>query len=250
MKKLFFAATIFLSALTACNDSTSTVTMMSYNIHNGIGLDKVTDYARIGELIKSYSPDIVAIQEIDSVTTRSDGKYVLAEIAKVAEMDDYFAPAIDFRGGKYGIGLLCKNKPLDIHRLPLPGREEARALIAAEFPDYIFACTHLSLTEEDRNTSISIISDLAKESGKPFFIAGDFNAKPDSHFIQTITRDFTPITGTTTPTFPADTPNIVIDYIMSYNATGRGIIVNNAAVIDEPVMSDHRPIIAIVEIPR
>ena len=249
MKKLIFAAAIALAALASCTKPT-TVKMMSYNIHNGIGLDEVTDYARIGELIRQYAPDVVAIQEIDSATTRSEGKYVLGEIAKVAEMNDYYAPAINYRGGKYGIGLLCKEEPIAITRHALPGREEQRALIIAEFPEYVFACTHLSLTEADRDASVAIISDLAKEYDKPFFIAGDFNAEPTEPFFATFTKDFTPLTGATTPTFPADTPNVVIDYIMQRIPASDNYTISsiNPEVIDEPVMSDHRPIIVTTEI--
>ena len=251
MKKLIYAAAIALAALASCNKPT-TVKMMSYNIHNGIGLDEVTDYARIGELIKQYAPDVVAIQEIDSATTRSEGKYVLGEIAKVAEMKDYYAPAINFRGGKYGIGLLCKEEPIAIEQHALPGREEQRALIIAEFPEYVFACTHLSLTEADREASIEIISDLAKEYDKPFFIAGDFNAEHDSHFIEEFTKKFIPLTDTTGkyPTFPADTPNVVIDYIMQQIPAGNHYTISsiNPEVINETVMSDHRPIIVTTEI--
>ena len=48
-----------------------------------------------------------------------------------------FAPAIEFEGGKDGIGLLTKQVPLRLQTIPLPGREEARTLILAEFEDYI-----------------------------------------------------------------------------------------------------------------
>ncbi len=250
MKKIIFAAAIALAALASCTKPT--VKMMSYNIHNGIGLDEVTDYARIGELIKQQAPDVVAIQEIDSATTRSEGKYVLGEIAKVAEMNDYYAPAIDYRGGKYGIGLLCKEQPIDIKRYALPGREEQRALIVAEFPEYVFACTHLSLTEADRDASASIITDIARKYDKPFFIAGDFNAEPTEPFYATFTKNFMPLTDTTGkhPTFPADTPNVVIDYIMQLIPATSDYTISsiNPEVINEPVMSDHRPIIVTTEI--
>lgn len=244
MKKLIIGFYLALAiAATSCSNKSDQLTIMSYNIHNGIGLDKITDYDRIGALIKEYQPDVVAIQEIDSATTRSGGEYVLGRIEEASGMYASFAPAIDFQGGKYGIGILSRQKPLDVKRLPLPGSEEPRALIIAEFPDYVFACTHLSLTEADRNASARIISEAAKEYSKPFFIAGDFNAEPESQFIQTITTVFTPLSGTVYPTFPADNPEIVIDYIMAYNPTAGNIIVEEAEVIEEPLISDHRPVI-------
>ena len=49
------------------------VKVMTYNVHNGIGLDKMTDYERIGKRIAAEMPDFVAIQEVDSATVRSKG---------------------------------------------------------------------------------------------------------------------------------------------------------------------------------
>ena len=53
--------------------------------------------------------------------------------------------------------------------MTLPGREEARALIMAEFDNYIYCCTHLSLTEEDRMASLELIKDFAAAHKKTFF---------------------------------------------------------------------------------
>ena len=65
-----------------------------------------------------------------------------------------------------------KEKPLGYRYLPLPGREEARALLVVEFEKYIYCCTHLSLTEEDRMLSLPVIRQVAASANKPFFIAG------------------------------------------------------------------------------
>lgn len=46
------------------------------------------------------------------MTRRSGQKYVLGEIAERTQMHACFAPAIEFEGGKYGIGLLTKQVPL------------------------------------------------------------------------------------------------------------------------------------------
>ena len=92
-------------------------------------LDDVTDFRRTAAVINKVCPDVVAVQEIDSVTGRSGGKDVLREIAGLTLMHHMYAPAIDYDGGKYGIGMLSKEKPLGYRYLPLPGREEARALL-------------------------------------------------------------------------------------------------------------------------
>ena len=149
----------------------NTLCIMSYNIRNGRGMDDVTDFRRTAAVINKVCPDVVAVQEIDSVTGRSGGKDVLREIAGLTLMHHMYAPAIDYDGGKYGIGMLSKEKPLGYRYLPLPGREEARALLVVEFEKYIYCCTHLSLTEEDRMLSLPVIRQVAASANKPFFIA-------------------------------------------------------------------------------
>ena len=159
MKKIFLliSAILFIVPVQAQH----TLKLMTYNIRNATGMDGVCNFQRIANVINNASPDVVAVQEVDSVTNRSNQKYVLGEIAERTQMHACFAPAIDFDGGKYGIGLLSKKAPIHLQTMALPGREEARTLILAEFEDYIYCCTHLSLTEEDRMKSLDILKAFA-----------------------------------------------------------------------------------------
>lgn len=218
------------------------VRMMSYNVRNGNGLDNVRNFQRIANVINNARPDVVAVQELDSVTARSGKTDVLKEIAERTQMNHYYTAAIDYDGGKYGIGLLSKAQPLRVKRLSLPGREEQRALLIAEFDNYIFACTHLSLTEEDRMSSLGILRAEAQAAGKPFFVAGDFNAEPESPFIKEMKTGFQ-ILSSNKPTYPADAPKETIDYIMSAKQEVPTFVGRSASVIDEPLASDHRPIL-------
>ncbi len=217
--------------------------IMSYNVHNGVGMDNISDYQRIANVIIKANPDVVAIQEVDSVTNRSGKRYVLGEIAEYAQLHATFAPAIDFDGGKYGIGILSKQKPIGVQMLPLPGAEEKRMLLAAEFEGYIFCCTHLSLTETDRMTSLELIKTFAAESKKPLIIAGDMNAHPESAFIEGLKKDFRVLSDMKSATYPAPAPTVVIDYIALLKSTAKGIECVSAQVLDEAVASDHRPIV-------
>ena len=221
----------------------NTLCIMSYNIRNGRGMDDVTDFRRTAAVINKVCPDVVAVQEIDSVTGRSGGKDVLREIAGLTLMHHMYAPAIDYDGGKYGIGMLSKEKPLGYRYLPLPGREEARALLVVEFEKYIYCCTHLSLTEEDRMLSLPVIRQVAASANKPFFIAGDMNAHPGSEFIRQLQNDFVILTDTKKPTFPANNPDETIDYIAAYAKDTTAFTRISSRVWDEPAASDHRPII-------
>lgn len=78
----------------------SLITVMSYNVHNGIGLDGHTDYARTGRTIGRHSPDIVAVQEVDSATARSGGRYVLAELGAATGMAPHIRSSHRLSGGQ------------------------------------------------------------------------------------------------------------------------------------------------------
>lgn len=220
-----------------------TLKLMSYNIRNGNGMDNVCNYQRIADVINNASPDIVAVQELDSMTNRSGKKYVLGEIAKLTGMRAYYAPAINHDGGKYGIGLLSKKAPIRLQTMALPGKEEARMLILAEFKDYIYCCTHMSLTEADRIKSIEKIKAFVSSSKKPLFLAGDMNDLPESEFIKELQKEFQIMSDPEQFTFPASKPKATIDYIVALKRYADKFTVVSAQVLDEPVASDHRPIL-------
>lgn len=184
------------------------------------------------------------------MTARSGQTYVLGELAKLTDMQAYFAPAIDFDGGKYGIGMLCRETPVRVKALPLPGREEARALLMVEFKDYVYVCTHLSLTEEDRLSSLEILKQLGGETEKPLFIAGDWNDTPSSPFMQAMGEAFTLLSDTAAHTFPASEPRETIDYIAVLKAWAGKVSSQKTEVVNAPVESDHRPIVVEVSIPN
>lgn len=241
MKKnlLLIIAILFVFSAQAQN----TLKLMTYNIKNANGMDDVCNFQRIANVINNASPDVVAIQEVDSMTKRSGQKYVLGEIAGRTQMHAYFAPAIDFDGGKYGIGLLTRQVPVRLQTIPLPGREEERALVLAEFEDYIYCCTHMSLTEEDRMESLKIVKSFTTPYKKPLFLAGDMNAEPESDFIKELQKDFQLLSNPKQHTYPAPEPKETIDYIAALKSNANGFALISARVLNEPVASDHRPIL-------
>lgn len=222
--------------------------LMTYNVHNGKGLDRKTDYRRLALVIDSIAPAVVAIQETDSATGRSSQSFVLAEIARESGMHHTFAPAIDYDGGKYGIGILSREEPVRVFTEPLPGREEKRTVVVAEFKDYMFACTHLSLTEADRLASLSVLCRIASACDKPFFIAGDLNAEPSDSFMDLFTKEFEIVSTTAEKSFPADSPDRLLDYIAVFNRDASKVEKRESHVVNEPVASDHRPVYADITI--
>lgn len=224
------------------------VRLTSYNIQHGAGIDGKIDYVRQARILKKAHADVAAIQEVDSVTKRNGGLYALEEIGRKAKMYSTFAPAIKFQGGKYGIGILSKKRPLSVHRVPLPGREEPRMLVVAEFKHYVVACTHLSLTDEDRLASIPLIVAEAQKWKKPFFVMGDLNDEPGSLFYKEMEKYFLFFNPSYDKTFPSDAPNICIDHVALLKSTVSPDFTLSyyRTWVGEELFSDHRPLHAIV----
>ncbi len=236
-----------LSRLEVFAQDNADLRIMSYNVRNAKGLDDKTDYARVADVIKRENPDVVAIQELDKETKRSKGVDVLGELAKLTDMTPSFGPAIDYQGGKYGIGVLSKEKPVKTEYIPLPGTEEERCLLVVEFEEFVFCCSHWSLTRKDRDLTVALVTNKMKEQHKPTFVCGDFNAQPNDEAIRNLQKDWT-ILSADKFTFPANEPTIRIDYICAADPQNKISseewlkAVKNARVVDEPVASDHRPI--------
>ena len=257
MKVLYYSLLLVLLSFTiGCGGESSKqkkedqiLKIASYNVRNAKGMDNVTDFDRVAKVINDMDAHAVAIQELDSATERSKDLVVLDELAKRTNMYASFNGSIEYRGGKYGNGILTKEKPLSQEGIPLPGSEEKRSLLIVELEDFVLCCTHLSLTEADRQTSINLIKlHTEKYDSKPVFLAGDLNAKPESSEIRVLSSTWAMLSDSTEPTFRSDNPDRVIDYIFlkpndkySHKIIGRG-------VVDEPMASDHRPLWAEVKI--
>ena len=223
--------------------------IMCYNVRNCKGMDDAIDYQRVGQVVARQNPDLVAVQELDSMTTRYKNQDVLKNIADVAGMYATFGAARDYKGGKYGVGVLSKEKPISHRRVTLPCTNEERVLLIVEFKDYYFCSTHYSLLEEYRIIASNIICEEAAKLDKPMFVAGDFNALRDAEPMQILAQDFYVFEKMYDKlTFPADVPTKEIDFICMYKHHSVVPVVYNHVVVPAVVESDHRPIVADIEL--
>ena len=86
----------------------TTVRVLTYNIHHGEGRDGELDLPRLGRVITSVQPDLVALQEVDVGTSRVGGVDQLAELARLTGMHAQFGKAMDYMGGGYGVAVLSR----------------------------------------------------------------------------------------------------------------------------------------------
>ena len=82
--------------------------VMTWNIHHGRGMDGKVDLERIARVIRDANPDVVALQEVDRGTRRTDRRDLAAELATLCGMDHVFGKNIDYQGGDYGNALLTR----------------------------------------------------------------------------------------------------------------------------------------------
>ena len=226
----------------------NTVRVMSYNIRNGRGMDNRVDYQRLADVISGLAPDVVALQELDSVTNRSGGVDVLSRLASLTAMYPVYGASIQYDGGKYGIAVLSKEKPVSWKRIPLPGREEARSLLMVEFKDYLFCCTHFSLNKDDRLASTGIINQAVKDFNKPVILAGDLNDTPETPVLEAFKQNWITLSNTKQLTFPSDEPDRTIDYIFGYTPKGYTYSVWQTGILKGQMASDHLPVFADVRL--
>ena len=243
MKRLLIALVCCVVGVTAA--SAQKVRVMSYNVKNGYGLDGVKSIERCADVIREVQPDVVAVQEVDSCTRRNKF-YVLGKMAeKAGGYHAYFGPTIPHTGGKYGIGVLSKKPALSVKFHRLPCRREPRGLLVVEFDKYYMLCTHLSLNEEDRVTSVGIIRDVVSKLDKPAFIAGDMNARPTSKPMEAFKEYAQVLSNDKKFTIPSNEPRACIDYILGVNGTFK---VLKDVVGYDILYSDHLPLYVDVKV--
>ena len=234
-----------------------TVRFMTYNVrifcgmtHPNVGktvesVPAIRD--RLTSLINWADADFVALQEVDYQTERSGWDDQVGRLAEETGMYGTFVDAIDRSKGKYGVGLLSREKPLHVKRIQLPGSEELRVMMIAEFTDCCVVCTHFSLTPEDRVTSVGILTAACEGITKPILIGGDFNETPADAAIGMMKRRFTLLTDPE-PSYPADAPQWCLDYVWGMNLSEGADAVRQKILLDEKEASDHRPWIVDVKL--
>ena len=230
-----------------------TLRLLTYNIRhaeNEAGQINVKDLA---DFILKQDPDVVALQEVDSVCGRSNKLDIAAELGKLTGMYFYFGKAMNYDGGGYGEALLSRLPIEKISTISLPiqpdKKREPRAAIEAiivtkEGKRFKFITTHLDHLpdETDRLMQTNYLAEKYAGETMPFIIGGDMNAKPGE-------KALLPLLGITNYpdkdkmlfTFPAGTPDKKIDYfLLSKNHPWKCIRFD---VLPEKQISDHRPVI-------
>lgn len=235
----------------------TTIRVMTYNIHVGIGMDKKLDLRRIASVINAQHPDLVGLQEVDRGVERTQRIDEIVELAKLTKMDYAFAFNLRYQGGQYGVAILSRF-PIKAteHRLYLNTREaERRGVIRAEVDarglTINFVTTHLDYQYADgRLFETQQLLEALKDIKAPLIIVGDFNDVPDGQFYQLMRSQFNDAwpdnrASNEGLSYPSDKPAKRIDYIF-FRSSDR--VRTKRAWIVKTLASDHVPVVADLEI--
>lgn len=246
MKKILLMFALVAMALGSA--SAQKVRVMSYNVKNGMGVDGITSIDRCSDVIRKVNPDVVAIQEVDSVNRRNN-YYVLGRMAEQTGYHAYYGPTIKYRGGKYGIGVLSKQPALSTKFYPMPHRREDRGVLVVEFKKYYLVCTHLSgqYIKNGRCVQVDVIREAVSDLKKPVFIAGDMNARPGTPVMNAFKEFATVLSNENKKTAPSYDPRGCIDYVLGTNGSFK---VLGEEVIYGCFASDHLPLYVDVKVSK
>jgi endonuclease/exonuclease/phosphatase family metal-dependent hydrolase len=168
-----------------------------------------------------------------------------------------FGKAMDYSGGGYGVAVLSRWPLLSTGTHPLPGpadREPRTALtvqvgVGERGPLLQFTSTHLDQGRDPENRLAQaryLNALLVRGEGQPTILAGDMNTRADTEVKEIFDAQWTNASAADpSPTAPTGRPRSRVDYVFFRPAESWRVI--ESRVIDEPVASDHRPLLVVLE---
>lgn len=215
--------------------------LLHWNVHSWRDAAGVDNRSDVLELIRSESPDVVSLVEVDEPSTEPMS---LAQLAEKLGYAWVFVPAFEYRSaGGYGNALLVRGSIDAVRQWELlsprtyDGTEpsEQRTVVAASVRyggrSLWLGSTHLPRGVASRAEATARLLQLLPQFGTSWLLCGDFNQPPDAW----IPSDLTFAPHPAAPTCPSDAPSATIDYCIFTGVTVTGHALQSTA-------SDHLPI--------
>lgn len=253
---LFVSFTATAVAATAVAEEPIVIKVLCYNIHHGEGTDGVVDIQRVADVIIGCEPDVVALQEVDQKVNRSKRTPQVEQLAERTGLTGRFVKQLDYDGGEYGQAILSKFPILSLETYTLPGQPEREtrivgvALLDVAGRQVQFATTHLHHNRADfRLAQAKRLNEILGVHNVPAILAGDLNATPESEPISVFRESWEVVEanrGKPLLSYPAAEPTKQIDYVLVRPRMAWNL--RECRVLDEPVVSDHRPVLFVWEL--
>lgn len=219
--------------------------VLTYNIHHGQAMDGKFDYRRLSKVITDLNPDVVALQEVDCKTRRSNGVDQAELLGELTKMHHVFGQAMPFDQGRYGEAVLSRFpiSKAESHPLPFRPGQEPRAALAVQIepdngiPAFVLVGTHLChQSEATRVEQAEQINLLFPARGKtPIILAGDLNARTGSDPMNVLLAK---------RWIDTVAPRSRIDFILTRPQDPWRVI--EVIIVDERIVSDHKPVLTVL----
>ena len=220
---------------------TATLRVMTWNVHGTFNLNPDFDLEGVCSVIEKWSPDVVALQEVDSRGRQDD---VFGRLADAVGEHRVEAHSIVTQDGHYGQVLLsrwpfaCEPTVTDVSYQEREPRRAISARILAPIGEVNVVATHLGLSMHERYAQARALAALVDAPWT--IVLGDFN---DWFWFKSVRRALAsrcPV-RTRLRTFPSRLPILRLDRIY---ATPSGTMVKAWTDHEARSCSDHLPVIA------
>jgi endonuclease/exonuclease/phosphatase family metal-dependent hydrolase len=227
------------------------LTVATYNIRHGRGMDGEVDLARTARAIRALEADIVALQEVDRGVARSGSVHQPRELGERLEMQQAFGAFFPYQGGEYGMAILSRYPILRTEALRLPDGNEPRVALLAEvaLPSgrrIAVVNVHFDWVADDslRFRQVVALSAMLDTLALPIILLGDFNDVPGSRTMAQWSSRFVAVDKPANDhfTFSSTAPEKEIDHIVV--APRAAWETSFGRVVSDSVTSDHRAFVA------
>ena len=145
----------------------STLRVMTWNIHGGIGPDRPFSLERITETIDRHNPDVVALQEVDSRRRAAGARSPFELLREAVGEHGIEAKSISTADGDYGQMLVsrCPFNATEVHDITHADREPRRAIeteVHAASGKLRVVATHFGLSLAERRTQARRLVAIAR----------------------------------------------------------------------------------------
>jgi len=222
------------------------ITVATWNIHGGVGLDGRRRPARIGDVLARMDVDVVALQEFAAPRGMLDE--FRTELESRLAMRAHVAVTFRTQRREFGNAILSRRPILDAKDIDLAfGAREPRNAIELMLdvdgtPLRIIA-THLGLGAAERRAQAARLASRLLETSGPTILLGDFNEPRRIGSLGTLQSQ---VGFATTPaTFPSPFPLLRLDRIFVTQPLRAALRVQRD--YRSRMASDHLPLLADIE---
>jgi len=237
------------------------LSLVSWNIHSGIGTDGAFDLHRIGEVLRELRPDIVALQEVGDYRGRTPHEQHPELLSEMLGMHMAYGPNVVRKGRRYGNAILSRLPILKSRNYDLSvKRREPRGALRCDLdlgqgrPMHVF-CLHLGLTVGERRAQEMLLlsADILRDAVRsdPVVVCGDFNYwgnGPVPALVRSAIHDAALMLHSPTRTYPSRMPLFRLDRVF-VDAGVRPLQIQPYRSPLSAVASDHLPLVMRFEAP-